>query len=199
MRALAHARLLLRRLQWRREGRRRGLDGHAESRPFVLPLPDRRRLFGRVQPAVRRPVRPNPLRDPWWKILLVIIAIESDDRGRRLRGRGPRKPERRRRHRHVDAFGPERPEDAANDQPGTHRPGSVDVAVVTLNGNRGLTPAMFTVLDAASDEASTNPIQMLGGKIDTPGTILTNARSWLSSRIRRQSRGSGGAGCGPCL
>ena len=60
--------------------------------------------------------------------------------------------------------------------PAATDPGSVDAAVVTLNGNRGLTPAMFTVLDAASDEASTTPIQMLDGKIDTPGTILTNAQ-----------------------
>jgi hypothetical protein len=53
--------------------------------------------------------------------------------------------------------------------------GSVDAAVVTLE-RRGLTPALFTVLDADSDEASTNSIQTLGGKIGTPGTILTNAQ-----------------------
>ena len=60
--------------------------------------------------------------------------------------------------------------------PAASDPGSVDAAVVTLNGNRGLTPAIFTVLDAATGEASTTPIETLGGKIDTPGTILTNAQ-----------------------
>ena len=61
-------------------------------------------------------------------------------------------------------------------KPAPTDPGSVDAAVVTLNGNRGLTSAIFTVLDAASGEASTTPIETLGGEIDTPGTILTNAQ-----------------------
>jgi hypothetical protein len=119
---------------------------------------------------------PIPFQDPWWKLLLIIIAIiltlaaavsggadlvnKSDDAviGTLTRS--------------VLSALKTRP--ASN--PAATDPGSVDAAVVTLNGNRGLTPAIFTVLDAASDEASTTPIQMLGGKIDTPGTILTNAQ-----------------------
>ena len=119
---------------------------------------------------------PIPFQDPWWKLLLIIIAIiltiaaaisggadlvnKSDDAviGTLTRS----------------VLNPLKTQPTSN--PAATDPGSVDAAVVTLNGNRGLTPAMFTVLDAASDEASTTPIQMLGGKIDTPGTILTNAQ-----------------------
>jgi hypothetical protein len=54
--------------------------------------------------------------------------------------------------------------------------GSVDAAVVTLNGNRSLPPTMFAELDAASGEAATTPIVSLGGHIDLPGTFLTNAQ-----------------------
>jgi hypothetical protein len=49
--------------------------------------------------------------------------------------------------------------------------------VVTLIGNRDLTPAVFTELDAQSGEFFTaTPIVALDGKIDTPGTFLTNAQ-----------------------
>src|SRR5262249_51864431 len=51
----------------------------------------------------------------------------------------------------------------------------VDAAVVKLNGKRSLTPAMFTVLDAATGEANTVPVVALDGKIDLPGTTMTNA------------------------
>lgn len=119
---------------------------------------------------------PIPFQDPWWKILLIIIAIilslaaaasggadlvnRSDDRvigtlTRSVLNALKNKP--------------------ATPPPVTD-PGSVDAAVVTLNGNRGLTPAIFTVLDAAAGEAATTPIVALGGKIDTPGTVLTNAQ-----------------------
>ncbi|QGN00136.1 hypothetical protein [Methylocystis parvus] len=118
---------------------------------------------------------PIPFQDPWWKILLIIIAIiltiaaavsggsdlvnKSDDA---VIGTLTRSV--------LNALKTQPPNPPASD------PGSVDAAVVTLNGNRALTAAMFTVLDAASDEASTTPIETLGGKIDTPGTFLTNAQ-----------------------
>jgi hypothetical protein len=119
---------------------------------------------------------PIPFQDPWWKILLIIIAIiltiaaavsggadlvnQSDDAviGTLTRS----------------VLNAQKTQPTSN--PVATDPGSVDAAVVTLNGKRGLTSAMFTVLDAAADEASTTPIQTLGGKIDTPGTILTNAQ-----------------------
>ncbi|KAH8598654.1 hypothetical protein B0O99DRAFT_684041 [Bisporella sp. PMI_857] len=113
--------------------------------------------------------------DPWWKILLIIVALiltlvaavsggvnlanaRSDDVIGTLA------------HRVLNAMA-EKPE-----PPLPEEAGSVDVAVVTLNGNRGLTPAIFTVLDAASGGVSTNPIQALGSQIDTPRTILTNTQ-----------------------
>jgi hypothetical protein len=119
---------------------------------------------------------PIPFQDPWWKILLVIIAIilsiaaavsggadlaNASDSA--VIGTVTR-----------SVLDPLKVQPTAN--PASTSRGSVDVAVVTLNGRRGLTPAMFTVLDAASDEATTNPIQTLDGQIDTPGTTLTNAQ-----------------------
>lgn len=119
---------------------------------------------------------PIPFQDPWWKILLIIIAIilsiaaavsggadlvnRSDERviGTLTRA----------------VLNPLAAEPATNPAPADT--GSVDAAVVTLNGNRGLTPAIFTVLDAAAGEAATVPVVTLGGHIDTPGTILTNAQ-----------------------
>ena len=119
---------------------------------------------------------PIPFDDPWWKLLLIIIAIiltiaaaisggadlanHSDDAVIGTLTRSVLNPLKT----------------APTSPPAASDPGSVDAAVVTLNGNRGLTPAIFTVLDAATGEASTTPIETLGGKIDTPGTILTNAQ-----------------------
>ena len=106
---------------------------------------------------------PIPYDDPWWKILLIIIAIilsiaaavsaaadlanRSDDV---VIGQVTRSLLRE-----VDNL--------------------VDAAVVTLNGNRGLRPGIFSYLDAASGEPNTNPLVSLNGVIDTPGTTLTNA------------------------
>ncbi|WER50529.1 hypothetical protein CupriaWKF_33955 [Cupriavidus sp. WKF15] len=119
---------------------------------------------------------PIPFQDPWWKVLLIIIAIilsiaaavsggadlvnRSDDR--------------------VIGTLTRSVLNALKSQPATSPlasdPGSVDAAVVTLNGNRGLTPAIFSALDAASGEAAAMPIVALGGHIDTPGTFLSNAQ-----------------------
>lgn len=119
---------------------------------------------------------PIPFQDPWWKLLLIIIAIiltiaaavsggsdlvnKSDDA--------------------VIGTLTRSVLNALKNQPTTNPAptdvGSVDAAVVTLNGKRGLTPAIFSVLDAATGEAVTTPIVSLGGHIDTPGTFLTNAQ-----------------------
>ncbi|KAK4450908.1 hypothetical protein QBC34DRAFT_459236 [Podospora aff. communis PSN243] len=119
---------------------------------------------------------PIPFDDPWWKVLLIIVAIiltiaAAASGGADLANAGSN-----------DVIGevsravlnPLKAEPTT--MPAATATGSVDVAVVKLNGSRGLTPAIFTVLDAADDEASTVPIQTLGGQLDTPGTFLTNAQ-----------------------
>ncbi|MEM1437347.1 MAG: hypothetical protein AAF769_04005 [Pseudomonadota bacterium] len=119
---------------------------------------------------------PIPYEDPWWKVLLLIIAIilaiaaavssvfdlalRSDDTvigtlTRSTLNREPTSP--------------------ATAPPSTD-PGTVDAAVVTLNGNRDLTGAVFSVLDAGTGEFSETPIAGLDGVIDLPGTVLTNAQ-----------------------
>ncbi|KAF7174315.1 hypothetical protein CNMCM5623_006926 [Aspergillus felis] len=101
---------------------------------------------------------PIPFQDPWWKILLVIIAIlltiaEAVSGGADLANSSDSA---------VIGTVTRSVLNALKTQPTANTtstdPGSVDAAVVTLNGRRGLTPAIFTVLDAASDEASANPI-----------------------------------------
>jgi hypothetical protein len=119
---------------------------------------------------------PIPYDDPWWKVLLLIVAAilalaafvsAAADLANRsadtvigtvtrstlnaVRGTAPTPP-----------------------APATT--GSVDAAVVTLNGSRGLTASLFSYLDAAADEANTTPIVALGGLVNTPGTFLTNAQ-----------------------
>lgn len=120
---------------------------------------------------------PFPYDDPWWKILLLIIAIilsiaaavsstadlanRSDDVviGTLTRS----------------IMNPQSVAPAANPLPTD--PGSIDAAVATLNGNRSLTSAVFTTLDAQSGEFFTaTPIVALDGQIDTPGGVLTNAQ-----------------------
>ena len=102
---------------------------------------------------------PIPYDDPWWKILLAIIAVilslaaagsaaadlanKSDDV---VIGEVTRSV--------LDAL--------------------VDAAVAELNGNRALTPAMFSYLDAESGEANETPLTALGAIIDTPGAVMTN-------------------------
>lgn len=119
---------------------------------------------------------PFPYDDPWWKVLLIILAIilsiaaaissaadlanRSDDVviGSLTRS----------------IMNPQSSAPATNPLPTD--PGSVDAAVVTLNGNRSLTTALFSTLDAQSGEFFTaTPIVGLDGRIDTPGTFLTNA------------------------
>ncbi|OCK90696.1 uncharacterized protein K441DRAFT_666016 [Cenococcum geophilum 1.58] len=118
---------------------------------------------------------PIPFQDPWWKLLLIIVALiltlaAAVSGGADLANAGYNDVIGTLAHRVLNATA-EKP-----DPPPPEEAGSVDIAVVTLNGSRGLTPAIFTVLDAASGDVSTNPIQALDSQIDTPGTILTNAQ-----------------------
>jgi hypothetical protein len=120
---------------------------------------------------------PFPYDDPWWKILLIIIAIlltlaawasSTADLANRsdsvVIGSVTRSV--------LNSLSTK-----PTVNPAPSDPGSIDAAVATLNGHRTLSPAMFTLLDAQSGEFFTaTPIVALDGRIDTPGTFLTNAQ-----------------------
>jgi hypothetical protein len=127
-------------------------------------------------PAFAGQYGPIPYDDPWWKVVLAIIAIlltiaaivsaaadlanKSDDA---LIGTVERAVLN---VIHNQADVPTTITSAMT--------GNVDAAIVRLNGNRGLTTAIFSYKDAASDEENTTPIVSLGGTIDTTGTTLMN-------------------------
>ncbi|MFQ8432658.1 hypothetical protein [Amaricoccus sp. W119] len=102
---------------------------------------------------------PLPFEDPWWKLLLVIIAIILSL-----------------------ATAASAAADLANGSDdvviGNVRRSllneRVDAAVAELNGNRSLTAAMFSYLDARTGEDNTVPRNALGSVIDTAGAIMTN-------------------------
>ncbi|MDF9749203.1 hypothetical protein [Arthrobacter sp. ES3-54] len=120
---------------------------------------------------------PIPYDDPWWKALLIIIAIiltiaawasSTAD----LANRGDSVSIGFLTGSILNALSARQAVDPLSTEPGT-----IDAAVVTLVGNRDLTPAVFTELDAQSGEFfTTTPIVSLDGTIDTPGTFLTNAQ-----------------------
>lgn len=121
---------------------------------------------------------PIPFDDPWWKLVLAIIAIilsiaaaasAALDLANHSENVVIGKVERT----ILNAF------KNSADVPTTINSataGNIDVAVVKLNGNRSLTTAMFSYRDASSDEENTTPIVALGGTIDTAGAALTNAQ-----------------------
>jgi hypothetical protein len=119
---------------------------------------------------------PIPFDDPWWKILLAIIALilslaaaasstadlanRSDDTVIGTLTRSVLNPL----------------SSAPTTPPPSTDAGSVDAAVVALNGNRSLTSAVFTLMDAETGEHFTaDPVVALDGRIDLPGTTITNA------------------------
>ncbi len=118
---------------------------------------------------------PIPYDDPWWKVVLLVVAIlltlatvvsAAADIAN-----------------HSDDVVIGEVERTVLDAPATRPPapansqvrGSIDAAVVRLNGNRGRTPSFFSYLDAASDEVNTVPVVASGGHIDTTGATMTNA------------------------
>ena len=119
---------------------------------------------------------PIPYEDPWWKGLLIIIAIiltiaavasaaadlanRSDDTVIGQVARAVLNP-----HETEPDLATIEPDDA----------GSVDAAVVRLNGNRSLTGSVFSYLDARGDEDNTDAVNALGSTIHTDGAIVTNA------------------------
>jgi hypothetical protein len=129
------------------------------------------------RPAFAGQFGPIPYDDPWWKVLLIIIAIiltiaawasSTAD----LANRGDSVSIGFLTGSILNSFNARQPVDPLSTDPGT-----IDAAVVTLVGNRNLTPAVFTELDAQSGEFFTaTPIVALDGTIDTPGTFLTNAQ-----------------------
>lgn len=119
---------------------------------------------------------PFPFEDPWWKLLLILIALllslaaaassaadlanRSDDV---VIGTLTRSV--------LNSLSAE----PANPPVSTDA-GSVDAAVVTLNGNRTLSAAIFTLMDAEAGEFYTAaPVVALDARIDLPGTPLSNA------------------------
>lgn len=119
---------------------------------------------------------PFPFDDPWWKLLLIIIAILLS-----LAAGASSVTDLANRSDNVVIGTLTRSvlnslSAAPAAPPISTDPGSVDAAVVTLNGNRGLTSAIFTLMDAEAGEFYTAaPIVALGARIDTPGTTLSNA------------------------
>ena len=119
---------------------------------------------------------PIPYEDPWWKVLLMIIAIiltiaaaasAAADLANRSNDTVIGQVAR------AVLNAPETPPDAAAIS--ADDPGSVDAAVVRLNGNRSLTGSIFSYLDAHSNEDNTDAVNNLDGLIHTNGDIVTNA------------------------
>ncbi|MCZ7663199.1 MAG: hypothetical protein M5U22_09870 [Thermoleophilia bacterium] len=107
---------------------------------------------------------PLPFDDPWWKLLLMLIAL--------LLGLGAAAS--------AAADLANRSEDVVIGQVARSvlldAGGTVDAAVVLLNGRRSLSAALFSYLDAATGEVNTAPVVALDGLIDTAGTNLTNTQ-----------------------
>lgn len=120
---------------------------------------------------------PIPYDDPWWKALLILIAIILTiaawaSSAADLANRGDSVSIGFLTGSILNALSARQAVDPVSTDPGT-----IDAAVVTLVGNRDLTPGVFTELDAQSGEFfTTTPIVALDGTIDTPGTFLTNAQ-----------------------
>ncbi len=118
-----------------------------------------------------------PFDDPWWKLLLAIIlsiaatASAVSDLAYRSDNVVIGKLKKS-----VDNIIRNQANVPPQNQVDWTTPGSVDAAIVELNGQRSLTTSVFSYLDAASDEANTNPISKLNGQIHTSGQILTNAQ-----------------------
>jgi hypothetical protein len=119
---------------------------------------------------------PIPFDDPWWKVLLVIVAIiltvasAAADLANRSDDVVIGSTERAL----FNPFDTQAEADAA--LAADPEFATLDVALVLLNGNRSLTPALFSYLDAASGELNTTPVVSLDGRVDTAGTFLTNAQ-----------------------
>lgn len=102
---------------------------------------------------------PIPFDDPWWKIVLAVIAVilalgAAASAAADLANRSD------------DVVIGQLTRSVLNDL--------VDAAVTTLNGERDLTGAIFSYLDAQSGELNTVPFRDLDGVIDTEGATLTN-------------------------
>jgi hypothetical protein len=129
------------------------------------------------RPAFAGQFGPIPYDDPFWKILLIILAIllslaAMASSTADLANRGDDVVIGTLTGSILNALSADPGSDPASTDPG-----SIDAAVVTLNGNRSLTPAVFTELDAQSGEFFTaTPIVAVDSKIDAAGTHLTNAQ-----------------------
>ncbi|NII55220.1 hypothetical protein [Luteibacter sp. SG786] len=120
---------------------------------------------------------PIPYDDPWWKVLLAIVAIILS-----LAAAASAVADLANRADSVVIGTMTRSVLNALDArpsipPGPNDPGSIDAAVAALNGSRTLSPDVFSFLDAQPGEFYTAmPIVGLGGHFDSPGTVLSNAQ-----------------------
>lgn len=102
---------------------------------------------------------PIPFDDPWWKVVLAVVAVilalgAAASAAADLANKSD------------DVVIGQVTRSVLNER--------VDAAVATLNGERDLTDAIFSYLDAASGEANTEPYEDLGEVFDTAGTTLSN-------------------------
>ena len=156
---------------WTKDGGPTGLEFFAFPTVFEYRIDYRPEFAGRFGPI--------PYDDPWWKCLLLIIAAilalaafvsAAVDLANRSADTVIGTVTRAVLNAVTGAAAPPPPAD-------TTVLGSVDAAVVTLNGSRGLTGALFSFLDAAADESNITPIVALGGLINSaPAAFLTNAQ-----------------------
>ncbi|MFX1374564.1 MAG: hypothetical protein ACFFA0_02020 [Promethearchaeota archaeon] len=119
---------------------------------------------------------PIPFDDPWWKVLLMIIAIilsiaAAISAAADLANRSDDVVIGTVKKSILNAFTNEA--DIPLPVHSTDE-GSVDAAITELNGNRSLTASIFSYLDAANNEDNIIPISNLNGFINTDGKILTN-------------------------
>lgn len=143
-------------------------DGSGDGDPWVerpptglevVAIPTRIDYRVEYAPAFQGQFGPIPFDDPWWKIVLAVIAVilalgAAASAAADLANRSD------------DVVIGEVTRSVLNER--------VDAAVATLNGERDLTAALFSYLDAESGELNTVPFESLDGIFDTSGAILTN-------------------------
>jgi hypothetical protein len=126
----------------------------------VLAVPTQVDYRVEYAPAFAGKFGPIPFDDPWWKIVLAIIAL--------LLSLGAAASAAADLANHSDDV-------VIGEVTRSVLDDLVDAAVVTLNGNRSLSASIFSYLDAESGEDNVVPVTSLGGRIDTTGGTMTNA------------------------
>ena len=132
---------------------------------------------------------PIPYDDPWWKVLLLIIAAilalaafvsAAADLANRSADTVIGTVTRSVLNAIRTATAPPAPAPATT--------GSVDAAVVTLNGSRGLTPSLFSYLDARPTSRTRRRSSPSAVSSTRPAASSRTRRSTRSSRTSRRRR-----------